>query len=113
MAQAAVNTGKKAYVWLIEINSATGQPTGRRKLNLLGDPDYIAPIDNPSMCPISTITWRGVDPICQVNSGSNTGYVIFQKRERLIDGVSDGYLEDNVTGANYIPPVYDINSCPL
>ena len=48
----AGRTGKKAYLWLIEVDVATGQPTGNRKLNLISDPDYIPPIPNTTSCPI-------------------------------------------------------------
>lgn len=34
---------QKVYTTLVEINTTTGLPTGRRKINDPSDPDYIAP----------------------------------------------------------------------
>lgn len=47
---------------------------------------------------------------------NNTGYKAFANRRRVVNGVPDGYVEpNNPTGGigPYIPPVYDITSCPL
>lgn len=49
-----MNTGKKIYTNLIEVHSITGTPTGNSKLNSFGDPDYIAPITDLSMCPVGS-----------------------------------------------------------
>lgn len=43
----------------------------------------------------------------------NTGYKGFATRRRLINGVPDGYTEPNTAGPNYVPPVYDLTTCPL
>lgn len=47
-----MNTGRKIYTTLIEVNATNGSPTGRSKPNIIGDPDYIAPTTNITMCPI-------------------------------------------------------------
>jgi len=51
-----MNTGKKIYTHLIEINAYSGVATGNRKPNLPEDPDYIYPTTNLSSCPIGAIT---------------------------------------------------------
>lgn len=48
-----VNTGRKIYRWLKEIDMNTGEPTGNRKPNVLTDPDYVAPVIDYVTCPIN------------------------------------------------------------
>lgn len=49
------NTGIKIFTTLIEYDSITDLPTGRSKPNLPTDPHYIAPISDPSVCPIGSV----------------------------------------------------------
>lgn len=61
------------------------------------------------------------DPVCRqvVNSAPssyNTGYKGWADRRRLVDGVPDGYEEENLDGVGlgtYFPPVEDLVACPL
>ena len=47
------NTGLLIYTILIQINDTTGLPTGVTKPNNPDDPDYIAPLIDEEMCPIT------------------------------------------------------------
>lgn len=46
------NNGIKVYTILVEFNVRTGQPTGRTKPNVPADPNYIAPVEDLTMCPL-------------------------------------------------------------
>lgn len=48
------NNGVKIYQDLMEYNTATGRPTGNIKPNDPSDPDYVAPIEDPTSCPLSS-----------------------------------------------------------
>lgn len=50
------NTGNKIYRKLEEYVVSTGVATGNEKINWTGDPDYIAPVSDTTLCPISTLT---------------------------------------------------------
>lgn len=54
-----VNTGKKIYQWLIEVDVNTGLPTGNKKPNNPDDPDYITPVVDYVKCPIKPIEENG------------------------------------------------------
>lgn len=45
-------TGYKGYATLEEYDTVTGLPTGETKPNVEGDPDYVAPVEDLSTCPI-------------------------------------------------------------
>lgn len=47
------NTGMVKYLQLEEYTVGTGQPTGRKKKNAPGDPDYVPPAYNPAVCPVT------------------------------------------------------------
>lgn len=49
------NTGQLIYNILIEINDRTSLPTGRTKLNIPSDPDYIPPHIDGVVCPLPQI----------------------------------------------------------
>ncbi len=108
------NTGVKIYHYLKQIDTTTGLPTGLRKPNVPADPDYVPPTTDYTTCPVQT--WQPINPACEVVSDANTGYKIFMQRQRLTNGVVDGYSEDNLNGVGlgpYFAPVYDPVSCPL
>lgn len=108
------NTGILIYSILIEVDEETGEPTGNTKPNIPSDPDYIPPVENTDMCPLPIITWFPLNPICELDTTSQkTGYQIFQQRERMINGVRDGYIEDNVQDINYIAPIFNTTACPI
>lgn len=47
---------------------------------------------------------------------TNTGMLAYEDRERLIDGVPDGYQEPNTDGGgigDYVPPVENLGVCPI
>lgn len=52
MSQPAANNGQKVYTLLVEINTRTGLPTGRVKPNIPSDPNYIAPVEDLTACPL-------------------------------------------------------------
>lgn len=54
------NTGRKIYTQLQEQVIGTGAPTGRIKANTIGDPNYVAPVTDLSMCPLPTVGWRAM-----------------------------------------------------
>ena len=56
------NTGKKIYKDLIEVYEDTGEPTGATKPNIPTDPDYIPPVEDLDMCPISSTTTTTIIP---------------------------------------------------
>lgn len=58
-----MNTGRKIYLWLIQVDLITGVPTGNRKLNTVVDLNYIPPITDYTTCPV--VLWEGVDLLCQ------------------------------------------------
>lgn len=43
-------TGRKKFKLLVEYDVNTGRPTGRTKPNVDTDPDYVEPIDDPTVC---------------------------------------------------------------
>lgn len=48
------NTGVASYAYLEQYDTVTDLPTGFTKINTPSDPDYIAPAENLSACPIAT-----------------------------------------------------------
>lgn len=46
------NTGKKIYPFLKQIDTTTGLPTGLIKPNVIGDPDYVPPTLDYTICPL-------------------------------------------------------------
>lgn len=48
----ARNTGFKAWQLLEQYDTATGQPTGQTKQNTIGDPDFVAPVQDTTFCPV-------------------------------------------------------------
>lgn len=64
--------GERCYLWLYEVDVATGQRTGRRKLNIPSDPDYIAPIMNTEACPLPTTTTTTESPSTTTTTSSST-----------------------------------------
>lgn len=60
-----MNTGRKIYQWLIEIDEDTGLATGNRKPNVPSDPDYIPPFTDYVSCPI--VRWEGINPYCELD----------------------------------------------
>lgn len=49
-----MNTGYKGWTILEQYVRATGAPTGQTKINSSSDPDYIAPIQDETACPLFT-----------------------------------------------------------
>lgn len=69
-----MNTGRKIFQFLKQVNATTMTPTGVVKENLPGDPDYVAPIVDYTFCPI--VTWRPITPFCIVNKICAEGWVL-------------------------------------
>ncbi|NIG54751.1 hypothetical protein [Chitinophaga sp. Cy-1792] len=70
------NTGTLVYQWLVQVDRNTGHPTGLRKPNDPADPDYVAPEENLSACPLPYV-WEPIDPYCEATSYyCAPGYVI-------------------------------------
>lgn len=46
------NNGVKVYTLLVELNTRTGQPTGRIAANIPSNPNYIAPVTDLVSCPL-------------------------------------------------------------
>lgn len=68
------NTGRKIYQFLKEVNVATGVPTGVVKANVVGDPDYVAPVVDYLLCPITS--WEAMDPFCLRDTVCAPGYTL-------------------------------------
>lgn len=66
------NTGRKIYLFLKEVNVATGVPTGTVKANTIGDPDYVPPVVDYSLCPITA--WEPISPFCLTTKSCAEGY---------------------------------------
>ncbi len=47
------NTGRKVYLYLKQVDATTGIPTGIVKANVVGDSDYVAPVIDYDVCPLS------------------------------------------------------------
>lgn len=66
------NTGFKIYVTLLERIIGTTTLTGQTKPNTSGQPDYVAPVADPDMCPVTVepplevfpFRWEGTSPYC-------------------------------------------------
>lgn len=69
-----MNTGIKIYQFLKEIVISTGSPTGVVKANVIGDPDYVAPVTDYIKCPI--ITWQAINPSCVTVPQCQPGWVL-------------------------------------
>lgn len=64
------NTGRLVYKNLTQYNEDTGLPTGIKKPNVVGDPDYLPPQNNLIICPLPSpivTAWRGINPICELS----------------------------------------------
>jgi hypothetical protein len=68
------NTGRKVYQFLKEVNVATGVPTGTVKANTFGDPDYVAPVVDYTLCPITA--WEATGPFCVQEKQCGVGYAL-------------------------------------
>lgn len=68
------NTGRKIYQFLKEVDAGTMTPTGVVKANVIGDPDYVAPVQDYSKCPVSS--WEAIDPSCNTQPGCASGYTL-------------------------------------
>ncbi|MGH2624685.1 MAG: hypothetical protein ACRDE7_13535 [Sphingobacterium sp.] len=68
-----MNTGRKAYKELIEIDIDTGLPTGQKKPNVPSDPDYIPPFGDAELCPIiDEVIWKGKEETAYCEQIENT-----------------------------------------
>lgn len=108
------NTGLKIYQFLIQVDATTLIPTGLRKANVPGDPDYVLPVADYIDCPI--VSWVATDPSCVLSGGINTGFQQFANRARLTNGTLDGYAEANTNGGGlgpYFAPVSNTTACPI
>lgn len=106
------NIGIKHYMRRARL--VTGVPDGYQEDNVQ-DVNYVADEQDLVNCPVPKYTWSGSNDYCVVNheTGYNTGYLAYQTRDRMVNGVPDGYRETNSQGANYIPPVYNPQVCTL
>lgn len=68
------NTGRKIYQFLKEVDVATGIPTGTVKANTIGDPDYVAPVVDYTMCPI--VAWEAINPYCITTQVCAAGWTL-------------------------------------
>jgi hypothetical protein len=104
------NTGMRGYIDRARLVS--GVPDGYTEANTQNT-NYVAPIRDLINCPLPAYTWRGTDPFC-INdpTGLPTGMVGYNTRERLVNGVPDGYSEPNTVGINYVTPIFDPAACP-
>lgn len=70
------NTGQLGYATLEEYNTDTNIPTGNYKNNDVGDPDYIAPTTNETLCPsgpdVTTVTYGYSLNVSKVQLNYNT-----------------------------------------
>lgn len=69
-----MNTGKKIYQFLKQVNSLTGLPTGIIKPNVIGDPDYIPPVVDYIKCPINS--WVPIDEFCLTTKTCAPGWIL-------------------------------------
>lgn len=95
-----VNNGDKIFTLLVEMNSRTGQPTGRLKPNIPSDPNYIAPIVDTIACPLpGPIVIPTIDVDVAIGEG-------FTANVKLLYGTS--FIEQDASGVWTIPDrVYD------
>lgn len=68
------NTGRKIYQFLVQVDATTNEPTGLRKANVVGDPDYVAPVTDYVKCPV--VAWQAVDPSCLTQPGCQPGWTL-------------------------------------
>src|ERR1700744_1552994 len=59
--------GYKKYQILVQYDACTNQPTGIVKPNLPTDPDYVAPVYDPVMCPPETTTTSTTTTLALIN----------------------------------------------
>jgi hypothetical protein len=105
------NVGIKHYSKRARLVS--GVPDGYQEDNLPGV-NYVPDEQDLIMCPVPVVTWKGENPYCIRDAAlNNTGFVAYQTRARMIDGVPDGFIETNSPGTNYVPPIYNPSLCPL
>lgn len=103
------NTGRVIYQNLEEYNVATGQATGVTKPNDLGDPDYVAPVDDseePSIsCPLGVIDTYSysveggtvsVSNACTLADLGNFGTTLWSTSNTLTTGI---FLYNTQNGA--------------
>ena len=69
---AKANTGRYIVTTLYEINEVTGERTGRVKPNDPDDPDYIAPYENLTACPLVTTTTTSTTSTTTTSTTSTT-----------------------------------------
>lgn len=74
-----MNTGKKIYRYLRQIDTTSGLPTGIFKPNDPSDPDYVHPQIDYDACPI--VTWKPINPACVTRIACNIGW-------ELVPGIS-------------------------
>lgn len=70
----STNTGRKVYQFLKEVNASTGVPTGNRKANSTGDPDYTAPVVDYTLCPVAA--WIATGPTCETMKTCAPGWTL-------------------------------------
>ena len=112
------NNGDKAWSNLREYDVDTGIDTGVIKPNVPSDPDYVAPVQDFTICPLppTVFLWRGIDQYCVQSNGENTGYQKYDKLENYDEatGIATGSTKANVSfDIDYIAPVYNETACPL
>lgn len=66
MPSITVYTALLNYQLLEQYEVTTGLATGVYKPNLIGDPDYVAPIES-DLCPVRVTKWIGAEPYCEQN----------------------------------------------
>lgn len=68
------NTGNKVYQFLVQVDSSTMTPTGLRKANVVGDPDYVAPVQDYTLCPVTA--WQPINPACETGPACQPGWIL-------------------------------------
>lgn len=112
------NTGEKGWRTLEQYDTATGTATGVTKPNIDTDPDYVAPVEDLSMCPVPVVSlsWRGITLYCVTDNGENTGFQGYVTLEEYNteNGVATGTTKANGSGdPDYIADFYNEAACPL
>jgi len=64
------------------------------------------------------VTWTPFSPVCTLDPVyfRNDGFQKYLYRARVVDGVPDGYVEENLNGigfGTYFPPVQNLGACPV
>lgn len=109
--QTPENNGTLVYTLLVEINSRTGQPTGRVAANIPSNPNYIAPAENLTVCPLPPDpTFQHYNVDVTIGEGLTATIQLWYTTDNI--SISASNAEWNIVDRSYDYVIFEVTGLP-